>query len=213
MGSDQPLLRPRRRTNELIRVSIALFIFLTIFAFTALFIFYPANKASSSGTSSAGAIVLRNRAGMEVQQADTRVVDFYELMGVPDDADIKTIKRAYYDLAMYCHPDRSGDDGHDLCVVLNDAYAILKDPVQREAYDAELAVQREDRPALKRLAVFDGVRLVEHDAVPRHVKHRGHPRALLALATSSDRSRDARSGGRRRSSSGGLGGGRRRPIA
>ena len=84
------------------------------------------------------------RAGMEVQQADTRVVDFYELMGVPDDADIKTIKRAYYDLAMYCHPDRSGDDGHDLCVVLNDAYAILKDPVQREAYDAELAVQRED---------------------------------------------------------------------
>jgi ferredoxin len=81
---------------------------------------------------------------MEVQQADTRVVDFYELMGVPEDADIKTIKRAYYDLAMYCHPDRSGDDGHDLCVVLNDAYAILKDPVQREAYDAELAVQRED---------------------------------------------------------------------
>ena len=81
---------------------------------------------------------------MEVQQAETRVVDFYELMGVPEDADIKTIKRAYYDLAMFCHPDRSGDDGHDLCVVLNDAYAILKDPVQREAYDAELAVQRED---------------------------------------------------------------------
>ena len=84
------------------------------------------------------------RAGMEVHQADTRVVDFYELLGVPEDADIKTIKRAYYDLALYCHPDRSGDDGHDLCVVLNDAYAILKDPVQREAYDAELAVQRED---------------------------------------------------------------------
>jgi ferredoxin len=61
------------------------------------------------------------RAGMEVHQADTRVVDFYELLGVPEDADIKTIKRAYYDLALYCHPDRSGDDGHDLCVVLNDA--------------------------------------------------------------------------------------------
>jgi len=84
------------------------------------------------------------RAGLEIEQAEIRVVDFYELLGVPDDADIKTIKRAYYDLAMYCHPDRSGDEGHDLCVVLNDAYAILKDPVQRAMYDAELALQRED---------------------------------------------------------------------
>ena len=51
--------------------------------------------------------------------------------GVPDDADVKTIKRAYYDLAMYCHPDKSGDDGHDLCIMLNEAYAILKDPISR----------------------------------------------------------------------------------
>ena len=64
--------------------------------------------------------------------------------GVPDDADVKTIKRAYYDLAMYCHPDKSGDDGHDLCIMLNEAYAILKDPISRELYDSELAVQRED---------------------------------------------------------------------
>ena len=64
--------------------------------------------------------------------------------GVPDDADVKTIKRAYYDLAMYCHPDKSGDDGHDLCIMLNEAYAILKDPISRELYDAELAIQRED---------------------------------------------------------------------
>jgi len=81
---------------------------------------------------------------MEIEQADTRVVDFYDLLGVPNDADIKTIKRAYYDLAMYCHPDRSGDEGTDLCVVLNDAYAILKDPVSRDIYDAELQVQMED---------------------------------------------------------------------
>lgn len=63
---------------------------------------------------------------------------------VSDDADVKTIKRAYHELAMYCHPDKSGDDGHDLCIMLNEAYAILKDPVARQLYDAELAVQRED---------------------------------------------------------------------
>ena len=79
-----------------------------------------------------------------MHQDDMRVVDFYELMGVPDDADVKTIKRAYHDLAMYCHPDKSGDDGHDLCVMLNEAYAILKDPITRAMYDAELEVQRED---------------------------------------------------------------------
>jgi len=27
---------------------------------------------------------------------------------VSNDADVKTIKRAYYDLAMFCHPDKSG---------------------------------------------------------------------------------------------------------
>ena len=56
------------------------------------------------------------------------------LQGVPDDADVKTIKRAYYDLAMYCHPDKSGDDGHDLCIMLNEAYAILKDPISRRGH-------------------------------------------------------------------------------
>jgi ferredoxin len=84
------------------------------------------------------------RAGLSVTQDDNRLVDFYELLGVADDADIKTIKRAYYDMAMYCHPDRSGDEGNDMCVVLNEAYAILKDPIAREMYDAELSVQRED---------------------------------------------------------------------
>ena len=84
------------------------------------------------------------RAGLSVAQDDNRLVDFYELLGVADDADVKTIKRAYYDMAMYCHPDKSGDEGNDMCVVLNEAYAILKDPVSREMYDAELSVQRED---------------------------------------------------------------------
>ena len=40
------------------------------------------------------------RAGLSVAQDDNRLVDFYELLGVADDADVKTIKRAYYDMAM-----------------------------------------------------------------------------------------------------------------
>jgi len=72
-------------------------------------------------------------------------VDFYELLGVSEDADIGTIKRAYYSFAMECHPDVSGDeDGHDMCVLLNEAYAILKNPELRALHDADLAQQRED---------------------------------------------------------------------
>lgn len=73
-------------------------------------------------------------------------MDFYELLGVADDADAKTIKKAYYGFAKECHPDVSEDEeeGHDMCVLLNEAYEILSDPIARALYDAELEQQRED---------------------------------------------------------------------
>ena len=44
-----------------------------------------------------------------------------------------------------CHQDVSGDeDGHDMCVLLNEAYEILSDPASRAMYDAELEQQRVD---------------------------------------------------------------------
>lgn len=79
------------------------------------------------------------------QREEAKIVDFYELLGVSDDADLATIKRAYYSFAMECHPDVSGDEeGHDMCVLLNEAYAILKNPELRALHDADLAQQRED---------------------------------------------------------------------
>jgi len=43
--------------------------------------------------------------------------------------------------------EESGEEGHDLCVMLNEAYSMLKDPEMRLLYDAELAQQRV-RPSL-----------------------------------------------------------------
>lgn len=40
-------------------------------------------------------------------------------------------------LPQYCHPDRNAD-GHELCVLLNEAYETLTDSERRAAYDAEL---------------------------------------------------------------------------
>jgi ferredoxin len=83
--------------------------------------------------------------GLAVEQ-NAALVDFYELLGVADDADVKTIKKAYYGFAKECHPDVSEDEeeGHDMCVLLNEAYEILSDPIARALYDAELEQQRED---------------------------------------------------------------------
>jgi len=62
----------------------------------------------------------------------------YELLGVPRNADAKTLKTAYRRLTAQTHPDRpTGTDG--LFVLITDAYDILKNPTSRAAYDRSLA--------------------------------------------------------------------------
>ncbi|GFH15287.1 uncharacterized protein HaLaN_11486, partial [Haematococcus lacustris] len=61
-----------------------------------------------------------------------------DVNAVDDDASPAEIKRAYRTLAKTCHPDFAGDEGHDLCILLNEAYDVLSDPQQRERYNARL---------------------------------------------------------------------------
>lgn len=65
-------------------------------------------------------------------------VDYYEVLGVDDDAPPSEIKKAYRALAKECHPDYLGDDGHNICVLLNEAYQILSDPTARQRYNVQL---------------------------------------------------------------------------
>jgi len=53
-------------------------------------------------------------------------------------------------LSKLCHPDVCGVDGNDLCALLNDAYASLRDPAVRDAYDFALSQSEADT-----LAGFD----------------------------------------------------------
>ncbi|EFJ47587.1 molecular chaperone [Volvox carteri f. nagariensis] len=66
------------------------------------------------------------------------IVDYYEVLGVDDDAPAEEIKKAYRSLAKECHPDYLGDRGHNICILLNEAYQVLSDPEQRQKYNAKL---------------------------------------------------------------------------
>ena len=41
-----------------------------------------------------------------------------------DDAPFEEIKRAYRSTCKECHPDFMGDAGHNICILLNEAYEV-----------------------------------------------------------------------------------------
>ena len=62
--------------------------------------------------------------------------DYYEVLGVARDASADDIKKAYRKLAHKFHPDVSSDpDGEEKFKDVAEAYATLKDPEKRAAYD------------------------------------------------------------------------------
>lgn len=66
--------------------------------------------------------------------------NYYEVLGVAQDADLDTIKKAYRKLVRQYHPDVSKDpDAVQKTAKVNEAYETLKDEQKRAEYDAMLA--------------------------------------------------------------------------
>jgi molecular chaperone DnaJ len=62
--------------------------------------------------------------------------DYYDVLGVPRDADEAEIKRAFRKLAQQHHPDvDKGDGAEERFKELNEAYRVLSDRQRRSAYD------------------------------------------------------------------------------
>ncbi len=68
------------------------------------------------------------------------VTDYYQVLGVPRDADLETIRQAFRREAMRYHPDRNrnGDAARRFQQV-HEAWAVLKDAAARREHDALLA--------------------------------------------------------------------------
>src|SRR5512142_2981227 len=64
--------------------------------------------------------------------------DYYQVLGVPRDADTKTIKDAFRRLARRYHPDVSTEpDAERRFKEIAEAYGVLSDPARRASYDAQ----------------------------------------------------------------------------
>ena len=74
------------------------------------------------------------------------VGDYYATLRVAPDADDASLRLAYRTLMRRHHPDDSvDDDAGDHCQAINEAYACLRDPSKRAAYDARRRAQQAGR--------------------------------------------------------------------
>jgi DnaJ-class molecular chaperone len=66
--------------------------------------------------------------------------DYYNVLGITQNANTEDIKRAYRKLAFQYHPDRNQNDpeANKKMQVINEAYSILVDSQRRQAYDLPL---------------------------------------------------------------------------
>jgi len=63
--------------------------------------------------------------------------DYYQVLGVPRDADARALKQAFRQLARRYHPDTSTDpDAGQRFREIAEAYGVLSDPARRASYDA-----------------------------------------------------------------------------
>lgn len=66
--------------------------------------------------------------------------NYYEILGVPENADEETIKRAFRELAKKYHPDRPGGDAEKFKKIV-EAYRVLSDKNLRREYDQKRKFQ------------------------------------------------------------------------
>jgi curved DNA-binding protein CbpA len=107
------------------------------------------------------------------RESEMNKLTYYDLLQTTENADAETITVVYRSLIKRHHPDVSTNPkANDIAQKLNQAYAILSDPVRRAKYDGELrrTSQHGPKPARRETAESSGGS--QADAIRRHVIRR-----------------------------------------
>ncbi|XP_028173432.1 DPH4 homolog [Ostrinia furnacalis] len=73
---------------------------------------------------------------------NTDFPDYYQVLECERTASAEELKRSYQRLVLSLHPDKSDQNNSDeLFLLVQKAWSVLRDPVSRKQYDAELTCQ------------------------------------------------------------------------
>jgi curved DNA-binding protein CbpA len=107
-------------------------------------------------------------------------MSYYEILRLPPNASPNEVQEAFHELSLRCHPDRFVDDGPEVAsaaaVVFKravEAYNVLRKPVLRQRYDAELMKGQVhfDEHAVQQKQVFEQRTLFMIARTPRAKQH------------------------------------------
>ena len=78
------------------------------------------------------------------------MVNYYKVLGVPQNASSSDIKKAYHQLALQVHPDKNSENreaAEEKFKQIAEAYAVLSDAKKRDNYDntRRHCIKRENR--------------------------------------------------------------------
>ncbi|CAH8343701.1 unnamed protein product [Eruca vesicaria subsp. sativa] len=66
-------------------------------------------------------------------------IDWYLILGIQEDADVKLIRKRYHKLAMKVHPDKNNHPKADIAFkLIHEAYLCLTDETKRRSFDTDM---------------------------------------------------------------------------
>jgi CheY-like chemotaxis protein len=149
----------------------------------------------------------RTRRGLDDSQLGKRLIrrvqhvhqlldelDYYQLLGIDNDATTEQLRAAYFDLSLEFHPDRffllrSGDLKEKIYAIfrrVSEAYAVLSDDRRRAAYDLVLHERRGKRVATSEPPSADVTRSDLRVDIPTQVPNARRFAQLAQTAVKSD---------------------------
>jgi DnaJ-class molecular chaperone len=70
---------------------------------------------------------------------ESKLLNYYEILKIPQESTKNEIKKSYYNLAKQYHPDKNKTlEAENMFKDINIAYKVLSDDFKREEYDLEL---------------------------------------------------------------------------